>query len=167
MLLSILLFFSTQLLPPLDEIRISFQQSMENWAKAKVLYQQLNVSNASLPPIYLGYLGATDALLAKHEDNPYKKITHLNKSQDRLEEAIGKTPYDIELRFLRFSIEHRLPAFLRNNKNLQEDRDVIVSELAKLKKYPPLMKTIAEAMLESKRCSSQQQAILRKIVENS
>ena len=103
-----------------------------------------------------GYMGALQALKAKHAWNPYFKIKHLNDSKSTFEAAVKRDPHNIEIRFMRFSIEHNVPGFLGFNKNLVADREEIIKQVDK-KFYAqadkPLVKAIILFLIESKRCT--------------
>lgn len=160
----------TNSLPALDEVRIQFVQSVEDSDKAHDLYDKLNNKSAVSDPLYLGYFGATEALLAKHHWNPYKKLEYLAKSQKTLEIAISKSPNNLELRFLRFSIQHYLPSFLGQSKNIEEDKTVMLKELSAnnyATEDKPIAINVAKFLLESKRCSTEQILTLKKIVANN
>jgi hypothetical protein len=103
-----------------------------------------------------GYMGTLQALKAKHAWNPYFKIKHLNDSKSTFEAAVKRDPHNIEIRFMRFSIEHNVPGFLGFNKNLVADREEIIKQVDK--KYyaqadKQLVKTIILFLIESKRCT--------------
>ena len=155
-------------LPALDEVRTQFVQSVEDSDKAKDLYDKLDNEKASSNSLYLGYFGATEALLAKHHWNPYKKLDYLAKSQKTLQRAISKSPNNLELRFLRFSIQHYIPTFLGQSKNLAEDRDVILKELSAsnyAESDKPVVKNVVNFLIQSKRCSDEQNAFLKRFVQ--
>ena len=151
-------------LPPLSEVRAQFYAGVEDEEKTKKLIKALFPEKDKLPPIYLGYLGASQALLAKHCFNPYNKLDFLNKSIITFQTAISREPENLEIRFLRFSVQHFLPSFLGMSKNLSEDRDVIIEQIKK-KNYPAedlqLVKNVTSFLLESKRCTNSQQIFLK------
>ena len=112
-----------------------------------------------------GYMGTLQALKAKHAWNPYFKIKYLNDSQSTFKTAVSRDPHNIEIRFMRFSIEHNVPGFLGYNKNLVADRQEIVKQVDK--KYyaqadKQLVKTIILFLIESKRCTPAESTDLKK-----
>lgn len=150
-------------LPEIDEVRGRFYKSVQSETEAKAFYQELNAAIGSLPPLYQGYLGASEALLAKHSWNPYKKLDYLKQSQITLAKAIEQLPHDLELRFLRFSIQHYLPSFLGASGDIEEDKRVIIQQLQlkNYKKQPTaLVKNVINFLIESKRCSKEQEKFL-------
>jgi hypothetical protein len=111
-----------------------------------------------------GYIGTLQALKAKHAWNPYFKIKHLNDSKSTFEAAVKRDPHNIEIRFMRFSIEHNVPGFLGFNKNLVADKEEIIKQVDK--KYyaqadKQLVKTIITFLIESKRCTPAESTSLK------
>lgn len=110
------------------------------------------------------YMGTLEALKAKHAWNPYYKIKYLNDSEKTFKGAVQADPHNIEIRFMRFSIEHNVPKFLGINKNLTADREEIIKQIDR--KYyssadKALVKTIINFLLESKRCTPAENANLK------
>lgn len=151
-------------LPPLSEVRTQFLAGVEDEKITKRLLKELDPDKSKLSPIYLGYFGATQALLAKHSWNPYNKLDYLYKSMTTLKAAISMDSQNLELRFLRFSIQHYIPSFVGVSKNLIEDRDMMV-DLIKRKSYlaedSQLVKNVIGFMLETQRCTDPQQVFLK------
>ncbi|RYU90182.1 hypothetical protein EWM62_11630 [Mucilaginibacter terrigena] len=119
------------------------------------LYNKLgSIKNPS--GLVSGYLGTLQALKAKHSWNPYFKIKHLNDAEKTFKNAVTRDPHNIEIRFMRFSVEHNVPGFLGYTKNLVVDRHEIIRQIDK-KHYAsadePLVRTIVTFLLDSKRCT--------------
>jgi hypothetical protein len=116
-------------------------------------------------PVIIGYLGTLESLKGKHAWNPYTKVKHLNAGQKILQQAITADPHNIEIRYLRFSIEYHLPGFLGMAKHINEDRDELLVQLA-AKNHGTADKQLTGNMirflLESKKCTAQQDEALRK-----
>ncbi len=64
-------------------------------------------------PLFLGYHGASQMMMAKHVGNPFKKLSYFNKGKDMYTAAINADPRNVELRFLRFSVQAEAPGFLK------------------------------------------------------
>ncbi|WP_029287260.1 hypothetical protein [Pedobacter sp. R20-19] len=113
------------------------------------------------------YIGTLEALKAKHAWNPYSKIKYVKASQKAMQQAVNMDKENLEIRFMRFSIEHFTPSFLGFSKNLNFDRKQIV------KHYQhdnfgnadqALIKNVAKFMIDSKRCTPEEVKILKKYV---
>ncbi|RCH55612.1 hypothetical protein DJ568_06890 [Mucilaginibacter hurinus] len=116
-----------------------------------------------------GYIATLQALKAIHAWNPYNKIKHLNRSEKSYRAAVAADPTNIEVRFMRFSVEHNVPGFLGYNKNLANDRQEIITQLKK-KNYAhndhAFVSTVVKFLLESKRCTPAENEYLTKLLAN-
>ncbi len=79
-----------------------------------------------LTPLLLGYKGAATTLLAKHAMNPYKKVKYFNSGVAILEKAIKKESNNLELRYIRFSIQTNAPGFLGYYENISSDKAFLI-----------------------------------------
>jgi len=111
------------------------------------------------------YMGALDALKAKHSWNPYSKIKYLNTSGKLMQQAVDGDPHNIEILFMRFSIQHNVPGFLGFNKDLVSDREDMINQLTH-KNYgtadKELTQSIIKFLIDSKRCTVAEEEKLRK-----
>lgn len=110
-----------------------------------------------------GYMGTLEALKAKHTWNPYYKIKYLNDAEKTFKNAVARDPANIEIRFMRFSVEHNVPGFLGYTKNLVTDRTEIIKQINRqyyASADAALVKTIITFLLDSKRCTPTEQNML-------
>ncbi len=111
----------------------------------------------------LAYFGSLEALKAKDSWNPYKKVKLLVASNKTLQQAVTASPNDMEIRFLRFSIQFYLPGFLGLSKDMHGDKNTIIQQL-KQKNYGSadndFLKNIMKFMIDSKQCTAQEAAFL-------
>jgi hypothetical protein len=150
--------------PNLHVIRKLLITALNSKKTTDSLYNNLNaVKNKSA--LINGYMGTLQALKAKHAWNPYFKIKHLNDCQKTFTDAVQRDPHNIEIRFMRFSIEHNVPGFLGFNKNLTADREEIIKQVDN-KHYAQadkaLVKTIITFLLNSQRCTPAENTDLKK-----
>ncbi|MDO1451037.1 hypothetical protein Q0590_32485 [Rhodocytophaga aerolata] len=157
--------FAAFLNPGIDihTLRREYLQAVENEDKTNELLAVLTKEN-SQEPLRIGYKGALEALKAKHAFNPYNKLSYLKKAQQTFEQAISLSPEDVELRFLRFSVQHYLPSFLGASKNLEEDKLVIVKNIAQPGLDKDVQATVARFLLETKRCTATEQQKLQAVL---
>jgi hypothetical protein len=152
----------------LPDIRKDYYNAINNEKAAEKLYLNLKARNSS-EPIILAYLGSAQAIRARHSFNPYNKVTYLKSGLKTLETAVKSSPQDLEIRFLRFSLEHYIPSFLGYSKHLETDRAKII-ELAKQRKFgamdKPLLVNLFNFMKETGRCSKQEIATLDHAINN-
>lgn len=127
------------------------------------LYNKL-VDKKSQNALIIAYIGTLEALKAKHSWNPYNKIRFVSRSQKTMKRAVNAVPDNLEIRFMRFTIQHYTPAFLGYSSELDEDRMVIVKHFKNnsLISDHSLVKGIAKFMIQSKRCTAGELKILKK-----
>lgn len=148
--------------PKPDDIRHKLTLAINSSKITDSLYKSLaNIKDK--PPVVISYMGALEALKAKHAWNPYSKLKYINRSEKTFVKAIAADPHNIEIRFLRFSVEHNLPGFLCDNKQLLGDREEIIA-LVKKEHYnsndKSLVIAVVKFLLGSKRCTPAENAYL-------
>jgi hypothetical protein len=148
----------------IQTLRREYLQAVENEKKTDELLDILSKEN-SQEPLRIGYKGALESLKAKHAFNPYTKMNYLKKAQKTFEQAISLSPDDVELRFLRFSVQHYLPAFLGASKHLEEDKGVIVQHIQQPGLDKDVRNTVARFLIESKRCNTEEQQKLQAVLQ--
>jgi len=165
---TILMLFVTQQShadePNLRHIRSLLVVCMNSSKTTDSLYKSLAAIRKPTGVI-TAYLATLSACKAKLSWNPYMKVKHLNNAEATYKTAVNADPHNIEIRFLRFSVEHNVPGFLGFNKDLVTDRDEIISQLDK-KNYgtgdKDLTIAIIKFLLNSKRCTPAQNENLNK-----
>ncbi|WP_316808457.1 hypothetical protein [Pedobacter agri] len=113
------------------------------------------------------YLGTLEALKAKHAWNPYNKIKYVKVSLRTMQKAIDMDKENLEIRFMRFSIEHFTPGFLGFSKDLNVDRKEIIKHYQNRNfgiADDGLIKSVAKFMIDSKRCTAEEIKILKKFI---
>lgn len=111
------------------------------------------------------YTGTLEALKAKHSWNPYHKIKYVKVSLKTMQKAINMDKDNMEIRFMRFSIEHFTPSFLGFSKDLTIDRKEIVKHYQNNNfglADEILIKNVAKFMVDSKRCTEEEIKIFKK-----
>ncbi|OCX51094.1 hypothetical protein BEL04_20485 [Mucilaginibacter sp. PPCGB 2223] len=139
----------------LKQLRQKMVLALNSGKTTDSLYNTLD-KMPNKPPVYVAYLGILDGLKAKHSWNPYSKLKYLGAAEKVLKQAVDADPHNIEIRFLRFSIEHNAPGFLGYNKNLTADKDEMIRQL-NAQNYgtanKPLTIQLIKFLIDSKQCS--------------
>lgn len=150
----------------INQLRKDYILSVDDSNKANELYKELKaVKNPDA--LTLAYLGSVEAIQGKHAWNPVNKMSYLKKGFATIDKAVVKDPNQLEVRFLRFSLQYYVPAFLGYSKNLNTDKDKIVAlvkntHASELKMDKTVFKTIVNFMIDSKKCNPQEIIILKK-----
>ena len=119
-------------IPSTSEVRILYQKAAVNEEDCTKLIELLSSPNQNFSPFYVGYKGCATMIEAKYKLNPWSKYSYFNKGRKLLEEAITKDKENIELRFLRFTIQTKAPSFLGYSKNIEDDKAAILRDLNKV-----------------------------------
>lgn len=111
-------------------VRQEFYHAVESREAAQSLYNRLKTAHRG-SPILTAYYGSAQTLLAKHSWNPYKKMSLLKSGLADIGTAVQESPENLEIRFLRFSIEYYIPSFLGLSSHLEADQRKIVELVGK------------------------------------
>ncbi|WP_258102349.1 hypothetical protein [Marinoscillum pacificum] len=109
----------------LVQLREGFRQAVVN-QEVDAFYHQVTVNNSD-ESIIKAYTACAYAMKAKTTWNPFTKLSQVRMYEQLMTEAYLKSPDNIELRFLRFSIEYNLPSWLGMSDHLDEDQQYIAS----------------------------------------
>jgi hypothetical protein len=107
------------------ETRKKYFEAIGNERKIERLLKKLqDIENPSA--LLLAYRAACESMMAQFSWNPYIKLAQVTKSFDFFGKAINEDSQNAEIRFLRFSVQHNVPDFLRKNREFEEDKDVLI-----------------------------------------
>jgi hypothetical protein len=117
------------------KIRNLFYQATEESESADLLnamlIEPLTSSNITLQ----GYKGMSFMLLSKYSYNPYKKLYYFKKGSSILDKAIEEDKENIELRYLRYTVQCEAPIFLNYRSALSADLTFIQAQVNKIKDF--------------------------------
>jgi len=74
----------------IKQLRQEFYLAIEDSKKASNLYEELLQLKPASNTLQYAYLGATEALLAKHSFNPFSKLSYVNNALHSLAKIIVK-----------------------------------------------------------------------------
>lgn len=150
----------------IGQLRKDYITAISDSDKADELYKKLS-SVKNPDALTLAYLGSVEAILGKHAWNPVDKLSYLKQGFTTINRAVAKDPNQLEVRFLRFSLQYFVPSFLGYSKNLISDKNKIVSILKThpsddIKVDGEILKNMVNFMIDSKKCNAQEVAVLKK-----
>ncbi len=119
--------------PPQNEVRILFQYSAIKEDSCKKLITILNSYNEENNPLLAGYKACATMMMAKYVFNPFSKLSSFYKGRNLLEKSIEADKENIELRFLRFSIQNSVPSFLGYKSSIDNDKLFLMNRLSTVK----------------------------------
>lgn len=145
-------------------LKADLVKAVENAKLTDSLYNKL-AKLKDKSALIIAYSGTLEALKAKHSWSPYNKIKYVKASLKTLEKAIDMDRENMEIRFMRFSIEHYTPRFLGFSKDLDTDRKELIKHY-KNRNFgiadAEMVKNIAVFLINSKRCTAEEVKVLKK-----
>lgn len=132
LLLSALFIFSSFTIYSLDDVRKNYSQLATDKKMCSELLAQLE-KNKDQSLTHLAYLGSLQTIWANHVFSPISKLKTFNKGKKNIEQAIKKEPDNVELRFIRLSVQKNAPNFLGYHYNIKEDIQFIKNNRSQIK----------------------------------
>lgn len=121
--------FATQ--PLIDIVRSSFGIASSNKSVCFEMIAQLERSEKT--PLEVAYLGAYQTIRANHIASPFDKLKTFRTGKKNIESAVQSEPENVEIRFIRLSIQHKAPGILGYQSNQKEDLKFILEHRDKVK----------------------------------
>lgn len=164
-LLFLLFFNSFALLNQGTEIRILFNEAVNNEKKTEELLLILTRQNPQPSQVNYAYWGAAETLMGKHALNPMTKLSWLDKGLEKLNKSVQALPANPVPRYLRITVESQVPAFLGKSTHLKEDKKILLQQLQTLsnKKDCKTLNEIVTGVLSMKIYNNSESELLRKI----
>ena len=149
-LLSLFSTGATDVDSTLDRLRLLYMQASENEEVATTLYELLKDKNGEALPIIQGYAGASETVQASFQRGALNKFEYFVNGKRKLESAIERAPENIELRYLRLTVQYNCPSFLGYRKEIKPDKAMLVKALLNgTQKSGTLHRNIADFLLQT------------------
>jgi hypothetical protein len=144
--------------------RKEFKKAAFNDKVTNEVYQVL-VSSKTQDPLTQAYVAYFTALKARHVTSPYEKITYVRSFDQAIKKAVALAPDNFEIRFLRFSIQDKLPTYLGYSKELAVDKKIIMQKIQSNSVDVPanFKKDMKAVLFNSKTLSIAEKKIIEKI----
>ncbi len=114
----------------LKEIRSEYPKAVENSEIATKLDGELTSVSSSSKPVLLAYKGAILTLKAKFAKSRSDKKEFFKEGVSLIENAKEAESPNIEIRYIRLSVQENSPRFLGYHKNIEEDKQFILKHYA-------------------------------------
>lgn len=153
--------FSIATEPDIVTLRTLFyaaESSKNAWVKMTEVLEPLD---HTAKPIYLCYIGVSEMMGAKYVVSPIAKLNRFKKGKMMIEKAVEKAPEDLEIRFLRFSVQTNLPSFLGYDSDIHTDKKVLLEKLDEVTDKG-LKNNIFKYLSSSKYCTAEEKKMLMK-----
>lgn len=135
-----------------QETILSLRSLYQNAIESELSAIKLDAYLKTLPPnepLTMGYMGATKMLLAKYAILPTQKYTYFSEGRQKLDAAVTANPSNLELKYLRYSIQLNSPSFLGYNKNIKEDRTALINGTSAITDHELKVKIISFLVLSA------------------
>ncbi len=110
----------------LNGIRSAYPQAVENSEITNKLDGEFKNINSSSKPVLLTYKGAVSTLKAKFAKSRSDKKEFFKEGVSLIESAIKAEPSNVEIRYIRMSVQENSPKFLGYHKNIEDDKQFIL-----------------------------------------
>ncbi len=148
------------------ELRQRFYAAADDQEAAQAFFDELELVDEPISPLTLGYKGMASLLRARDSLWPHLKFHHFVRGRELLERAIARAPENVELRFLRYTVQLNAPVFLNYRMNLEQDKAQLLTAVVQNDASnidADLRDRILEFMLLSEDCTSDERAQLKSV----
>jgi len=135
-----------------EDLRDEYYRANDDSDAADLFYEKMEKVPEDAPARVLGYKGIAALVEAKHSFNPINKMRYFSEGSRLLDASIEKEPSNVELRFLRFTVQDNAPFFLDYHDQLEEDKKAIttfLSDKTRVAASPSLALKISEYLKEN------------------
>lgn len=116
----------------IESLRKEYYKLNTDSAACAKLYFKISKTNTT-DNLISGYKGAITAAMANHVKSKQEKIQLFNSGKKMLEQSIAADTGNVELRFLRFTIQSNCPKALGYHRQLEPDKKYIVTHFSSVK----------------------------------
>jgi hypothetical protein len=129
-----------------QEVRLLFKKATGNKDACEKLITITKTQSIQTDIILTGYKACALMVNAKYVSNPFSKLETFSNGKNLLEKCLVKEPENVELHFLRYTIQTNIPSFLNYSGNIYHDKYFILKRIDKspadLREYMiPLLKS--------------------------
>ena len=117
----------------LNEVRTLYQRSASEKKSCAKLVTLLQSYNETINPSLAGYKACATMMMAKYVLNPIKKLSNFIDGRKLLEKCIKADNKNIELRFLRFTVQNKSPSFLGYKSSIAADKTFLINSVSMIK----------------------------------
>ncbi|TAH41116.1 MAG: hypothetical protein EYC69_09070 [Bacteroidetes bacterium] len=125
----------------IDQVRSAFSQAIHDEIACDNLCTRMDAAPNINDPVWMAYKATLTITKAKYTLNPLSKYQYFKEGKALLDNCVLSAPDNIEIRFLRFTVQDHSPSFLGYNKELSADKQYILSNLEAIP-FPKLKKSI-------------------------
>lgn len=117
----------------LRDLRLNIGDVFAKDSVCQLFEKRLKNVDVTGKPVLQGYKGAVLMAKGRHAFSPLSKLSYFNEGKGMLEKSIAADQDNVELRFLRLTIQVNVPAILGYSSNKAEDLSFVQQTIPKLK----------------------------------
>lgn len=104
------------------DYRTKINAAEQSAEEAKKFLKKMELSySKTKQPIFLALSGIGNFFQAKHSYNPVSKLSYFNRGKKMLQTAVKQDPNNLEIRFLRYISQKKIPKILGYHDHIEED----------------------------------------------
>jgi hypothetical protein len=142
--------------------RKAYADASKQESKLKVL-EELVAQEKEESAVILAYKAGIQALKGNYAFFPAMKLSYFWESSKLFDKALALEPDNLEVIFLRFTIECGVPSIMSYALHLQKDKKSILELLPQSKLDKDFKKAMIDFMLESGKCTESEEKTLKSI----
>jgi len=137
---------------------------MSKKEESALLIKDIATQNKDLPrSLTNAYIAAAEMALAQYKFSPAAKLSNFNNGRKLLEAAVRSDSVNLEVRYIRFTIQCNAPKFLGYTKNIIADKNFLVQNLKTVKTSDTeLFSNVYAYLLASGKLSAEDKTALSK-----
>lgn len=109
-----------------DALRREYEHAFKDSAACSKLYKKI-IKSENSDNTTTAYRGAIATAMANHSQNKKDKLNLFNSGKKLLEQSVTADNTNIEIRFLRFTVQSNAPKVLGYNKQIESDKAFILN----------------------------------------
>lgn len=117
----------------INEVRTMYKNTDGSKEHTLVLYDALQTVNKSDGNVLLAYKGASIAMKGRYEKGAKDKSEMFKNGISLVESALAIEPKNIEIRFIRLTIQQNSPKLLKYKEHIEEDKEFLLSNYETIK----------------------------------
>lgn len=149
----LIIFFLFGLNTNAKSLRELYNKSADSEACFNQFYELAQAKYESDPTNQLNKAYYASAIMvgSKFTFNPINKLSKFNKGKALLEESLLKATEDLEIRYIRFTMQVKTPMILAYKSKINEDKEILKTAIKnKLIAESPLGRDIQQFMIDEK-----------------
>lgn len=149
----------------LSKIRHLYKEVGDLPAKTAEFRALIALMPDEIANLRLAYQATSVALKARETWLPWEKLAYFQQAMNLFEKALAYQMEEIEVRFLRYTIQKNTPFFLGLSTHVQEDKQLIIKYIESSNTDLYMKQSIAKYLLGQEYFANEEKQLLNQILE--